>query len=211
MTDAGGGGCAARAALIARLRRYEWAVARGEHAREVSAAVRECTHDLLNLFQIVDLASQQLVARCGAPAAELADDLRRATIEARTTADALALLARPAAPPPHAPARTLVAAALRGVMSRGSVTAAAGIAVAWSADELAILVIALELDAPRGELVVRSRRVEDGEIVEVVCGPIEEGAVAVRVAQALAKEAGGEVTVEPRGGGVEVVVTIATV
>jgi len=83
---------------IARLRRYEWACARGEHAREVAEVVRERAHDLLNLVQVIDLASQQLVARCGVAAAELADDLHRTALEARGAVDALARLACPAPP-----------------------------------------------------------------------------------------------------------------
>ncbi len=198
--------------LLARLRRFEWACARDEHAREVAEAVRRRSHDLLNLVQVVDLASQQLVARCGEAAHELAGDLHRAALEGRAVIDGLAAL-RPneLGAEPRIAARTAVAVIARGVVARGQVTVGEGNVVAWAPEELELLLFALRLDAPAAELVVRGRRVEEGELVEIVCGPIASGALAVRVAAALARIAGGDVTMEPRGTGQEIVVAIPTV
>nr|HEX4318735.1 hypothetical protein [Kofleriaceae bacterium] len=193
---------------LTRLRRFEWACARDEHAREVHDGVRKRSHDLLNLVQIVDLASQQLVARCGEAAAELASDLSRAALEAREAVQSLAELAAKTSPPLRAE-RTSAGAVARCVLTRGTISVDDSAVIAWSPEELQMLLLALELDAPHGELIVRSRAIEDGHVVEVVCGPIEDGALAVRMARAIATHAGGDVTTEPRrGGGYELAVTI---
>jgi hypothetical protein len=196
--------------LLARLRRFEWACARDEHAREVAEAVRQRSHDLLNLVQVVDLASQQLVARCGEVALELAGDLHRAAREGRAVIDGLAALG-PSRPEPRITARTAVAVIARGVVVRGQVTVGEGDVVAWAAGEIELLLFALQLDAPDGELVVRGRSVDEGKLVEIVCGPIAREALAVRVATALARVAGGDLTMEPCGEGQELVVAIPTV
>jgi hypothetical protein len=196
--------------LLARLRRFEWACARDEHAREVADAVRRRSHDLLNLVQVVDLASQQLATRWGDAATELAGDLRRAAHDARVVVDAIGEL-RGADPAPRPRTRTAVAVVARGVVRRGQVTVGEAAVVTWSAEELELVLFALQLDAPFADLVVRGRRVEDGEVVEIVCGPIDRDALAVRVANALARTAGGEVTLEPRGAGHEIVVALRTV
>jgi hypothetical protein len=193
--------------LLAKLRRLEWACARDEHAHEVAQTVRKRSHDLLNLVQVVDLASQQLVLRHGEATAELAADLHRAAAEAHSAVDGLAALGH--AIEPHAVAHTLVAPIAKRVVTRGVVTVDDHTAVGWTAEEVELLLYALQLDAPEAELMVRRRRVEDGVLVEVVCGPIEAEALAVRMAMALARGAGGDVTLEPRGDGHEVVIAIA--
>jgi len=56
----------ARLALVQRQRRFEWALAREEHGRAASRLVAGKTHDLMNLVQIVQLATYELERRCGA-------------------------------------------------------------------------------------------------------------------------------------------------
>ena len=195
---------------LTRLRRFEWACARDEHAREVHDGVRRRSHDLLNLVQIVDLASQQLVARCGDAAAELASDLSRAATDARAAVDSLRAIAPPSEPGTRGD-RTSAGAVARCVLTRGTIAVDDGAVIGWTPEELQMLLLALELDAPHGELVVRSRVLEDGEVVEVLCVPIDSDAVAVKMARTIASHAGGEVTLEPREGGYELAVTIRTV
>jgi hypothetical protein len=198
--------------LLARLRRFEWACARGEHAREVFDTVRQRSHDLLNLVQIVDLVSQQLMLRYGAEARELAVDLHRAARDGRLAIDALVAIAHVTGPAPRATVTTPVAEVVRRVAGRATIIVDGDAAVAWTADELELLLAALQLDAPHGALVVRSRALEDGPVVEVLCAPIDDTALAVRVADALARDAGGDVTLEPRlAGGHELVVTLPVV
>ena len=189
-----------------RLRRFEWALARDEQARSASELLRVRTHELLNLVQLVDLASQVILDRCGNHVAELVDDLRRAADRAREAVRALQDMA-------EAPARRVSATPVSDIarrVTKATVRVRDDVTVAWSPEELEMLLSALALDIAAGQLLVRDRGTEGGLVVEIVCGPVDPGSLAVRLARAVAMRAGGEVTLEPRrGGGTELVVTLA--
>src|SRR5262245_54692828 len=72
-----------RLALVERQRRFEWQLAREVQTQVAARFVAGKTHDMLNLIQIVQLATLELERRCTADAAEFIVDLRKAAVDAQ--------------------------------------------------------------------------------------------------------------------------------
>lgn len=84
-----------RLALVERQRRFEWELARAVQTQVAARFVAGKTHDLLNLIQIVQLASLELSRRCTGDAQEFIADLRKAAEDAQHQLSELMALARP--------------------------------------------------------------------------------------------------------------------
>ena len=208
--------------LIERQRRFEWELGREQASRTAAALVRGKTHDLLNLVQIVKLATDELAKRCDASGQEFIDDLSRAGADAEASLRALMQAARPDRD--HARGAT-VGAVLTQVVDelRGAIPIDLHLAIrpetatSLSADELTHLVIGLALEAaasPRIELHVRERTLDGRGWVELVRGadiPPAEGELPfdLRAVELLVERVGGELSsAERRGGGSELVVAL---
>jgi hypothetical protein len=211
--------------LIQRQRAFEWELAREQHTRAAAKLVAGKTHDLLNLVQIVKLATQELATRCDATGQEFVKDLERAAVDAEASLRSLMEVARP----DKIVARgALVGAAITKAIEdvRAAVPITLHLAITpdtateLSADELAHLVIGIALDAaaaPLIELYIRDREIGDVPWVEIVRGtelPMPEGELSVdlRAVEALVTRAGGELShAERRGGGSELVIALPVV
>jgi len=84
-----------RLALVERQRRFEWELARDVQTHAAAQFVAGKTHDLLNLVQIVQLASLELSRRCSEDAAEFIADLMKAADDAKHQLTELMAVARP--------------------------------------------------------------------------------------------------------------------
>ena len=210
-----------RAELLDRLRRFEWGVAREEAARAARAVLRGRTHDLLNFVQIVDLASRALAPYCTPLGDEIIVDLQRASDDAKVSVRELQALGYV---DERAPVRTEVAPVARAAIAdaRGAVATldaqvlvADTVAIAWTPEELELVLIAVALDGTRDtaiELLVRARAIDGRACVELVCGPLDEHGLGIQLAAALAARSGGDAAVaERRGGGHEVAIAIPVI
>lgn len=210
----------ARLALAQKQRRFEWDLARDEQTRTAAKLVAGKTHDMMNLVQIVQLASNELAKHSADAGKEFLDDLVRAATDAQASLRSLMELARPEVSAIRGPA---VGAAVTRVLAeiRTAVEVDLHLAVraetatALSAAQLEHLVIGLVLDvadAPRIELYVRDRAIDGKDWVEIVRGAeaIDDGdRFDLRSVELLAKRAGGELArSERRGGGLELVVAL---
>jgi signal transduction histidine kinase len=211
--------------LIQHQRRFEWDLARDEQTRAAAKLVAGKTHDLLNLVQIVKLASGELAKRCDPTGQEFIDDLLRAAQDAEVQLKSLMRLARPERTAVRGPA---VGASITHAIEelRPSIPIDLHLAIdadtasALSADELAYLVFGLALDAaasPRIELFVRDRIIDDVRWIEIVRGadvPAAEGEPSfdLRSVELVVARAGGELSCsERRGGGSELVVALPAI
>jgi hypothetical protein len=230
----------ARLALTLRQRRFEWALARDEQARAAARIIAGKTHDLLNLLQIIQLAAAELERGCDARAGQLLEDLLRSAADSHRSLQELLAAARPAAEEavrgaPVGPAVEAAVASLQGAGERdGGIgiaidariePAAAAATTRCSAEELEHLVIGLVLDAADAaeaagagwpiELAVREREIAGAPWIELVrgCEAAPSGdRFELRVVEAIALRAGGELaTSERRGGGEEVIVALPEV
>lgn len=143
-----------RLALVEHQRRFEWRLAREAQTHAAARLVAGKTHDLLNLVQIVQLASLELSRRCSPDAEEFITDLRKAADDAQRQLSELMAVARPEEV--IAPGAR-VAAAITGAVE--AVRAAQAIAIdlhlavrpevttRCSAEELEHLIYGLALDA----------------------------------------------------------------
>jgi hypothetical protein len=189
-------------ALVRRQRELEW---KASHA-----LLRERSHDLRNLIQIVELASTELAHRVDGVAAELVGELARTAIEMKRAFEAR----------PRAPIAEAVRAAielLRPAVGELAVTQRleATTHTALSPDEVELLVVALVIDGGRHaaaiDLLVRERVIDGSMWVELVCG-IDAAPGELRAVKTVAERVGGElVVVERRGGGNEIAVALPTV
>jgi hypothetical protein len=211
--------------LLDRQRRYEWDLAREEHTRAAAKLVAGKTHDLLNLVQIVKLASEELAKRCDPTGQEFIADLQRAALDAETSLRSLMEVARPE----HAVTRgaavgPTVAQILDELRPTIPITLHLAIgpdtATQLTADELSHLVLGLALDAaaaPLIELYVRDREINGNPWVELVRGtelPPPDGDLPfdLRAVEALVARAGGELSQsERRGGGSELVIALPAI
>lgn len=213
----------ARLALVHRQRRFEWELARDEQTRTASRLVSGKTHDLLNLVQIVQLATLELEKRCEATAKEFLDDLTRSAADAAASLHALMEIARPDEHVVRGPA---VGATITEVLAeiRPAIEVDAHLAIshdtatALTGAQLAHLLIGLALDAveaPRMELFVRERQIDGKSWVEIVRGaevPTGGDHFDLRVVEQLTKRVGGELSSsERRGGGTELVVALPAI
>jgi hypothetical protein len=211
--------------LIDRQRRFEWDLARDEQTRAAAKLVAGKTHDLLNLIQIVKLASAELATRCDPTGQEFVADLTRAAGDAETSLKSLLHVAGR----DHTPLRgAAVGAAITQILDEVRpaipitlhLAIGADTATALTAEELSHLVIGLALDAasaPMIELFVRDRSIDDAPWVEIVRGadlPVPEagGSFDLRAVETLVARGGGELShSERRGGGSELVIALPAV
>ena len=211
--------------LINRQRRFEWDLARDEHTRAAATLVAGKTHDLLNLVQIVKLATEELARRCDPSGQEFIADLTRAAIDAEASLASLMEVARPA----HAVTRgALVGATITAAVEelRPTIPLTLHLAIGpdtatrLSADELGYLIAGVALDAaaaPLIELYVRDRSIGDLPWVEILRGselPVPDGEPSfdLRAVELVVTRAGGELSHgERRGGGSELVIALPAI
>lgn len=210
----------ARLALAQKQRRFEWELARAEQTRVAGKLVAGKTHDMLNVVQIVQLASAELAKRCGESGKEFIDDLVRAAKDAQGQLSELMAIARPdAARVRGAPVGAVVTRVLDEIRTAVEVdlhlAVSADTATALTAEQLEHLVIGLALDAadaPRIELFVRDRTIDNRAWVEIVRGAevtADGDSFELRAVELLTKLGGGELaSSERRGGGTELVVAL---
>jgi len=206
--------------LIERQRRFEWDLARAEHTRAAGRLVAGKTHDLLNLVQIVKLASGELAKRCDATGHEFIEDLTRAARDAEGQLKSLMEVARPEHVVTRGPA---VGAAVSAAVEALRPTIAIDLHLAIAPDvaseltgaELTYVMFGVGLDAaaaPRLELLVRDRTIDDSRWIEIVRGadvPAPEDGLSfdLRGVELVLARVGGELSVsDRRGGGSEVIV-----
>jgi signal transduction histidine kinase len=222
-----------RLALVERQRRFEWQLARDVQTRVAARFVSGKTHDLLNLVQIVQLASLELARRCTGDAAEFIEDLRTASEDAQRQLTELMALARPEeviAPGDRVGAA--ITAAVEAVRAASTIavdlhlTVQSDVTTRCSAVELEHVIFGLLLDAvaeaeqPPGdpgpiELFVRQRTIDGKPWLEIVRGArvAQDGEhFDLRAVEAIAIKNGGELAAsERRGGGTELVVALPLV
>ena len=214
----------ARLVLSERQRRFEWQLARDEQTRVAAKLVSGKTHDMLNVVQIVQLATLELEKRCDATSREFLDDLVRAANDAQRSLTELMAIARPD--------ETIV----RGAPVGRAVDAALGLlreaidvdihlatspdtATRCTAAELEHILIGLALDIAddptRIELTVREREINGAPWIEIVRASAYVPAgdrFELRAVETIAHRAGGELaTSDRRGGGEELVVALPVV
>jgi hypothetical protein len=217
-----------RLALVERQRRFEWDLARDMQTRAAAQLVAGKTHDLLNLIQIVQLASLELTRRCGDDAVEFIADILKAADDAKHQLAELMAVARPdeviAA---GAPVGAVLAAAVEAMRAASTIPVDLHLAVRpevttrCSASELEHLVFGLALDAVAEvadgaptpiELFVRERAIEGKPWLEIVRGARlerSEDHFDLRTVEAIAIKNGGELARSARrGGGIEVIVAL---
>ena len=226
-----------RLALVERQRRFEWQLARQVQTQVAARFVAGKTHDLLNMVQIVQLASLELARRCPPDAAEFIADLRKAAEDAQHQLAELMALARPEEViVPGAPVGAAITAAVETVRAASTIEVDLHLAVApevttrCSAEELAHVIYGLTLDAAAAEieaagaedgalqvitLYVRERTIDGKPWLEIVRGARVELAgehFDLQAVEAIAIKNGGELAhSEQRGGGTELVVALPLV
>lgn len=224
-----------RLALVERQRRFEWSLAREVQHKAAAGFVSGKTHDLLNLVQIVQLASHELTRRCPPDALEFIEDLQRAAVDAQRQLTELMALARPdeiiAA---GAPVGAAITAAVEVVRAASTIAVDLHLTISpdattrCTADELAHLIYGVTLDAvaettptdepaaPSAiELFVRERTIDGKPWLEIVRGArvaLDGEHFDLRAVEAIAIKNGGELAQsERRGGGTELVVALPLV
>jgi hypothetical protein len=226
-----------RLELVDRVRRVERDVARDEHARAAAALLRGKAHDLGNLVQIIRIASIEIEKRADERILELVADLRLAAEQATAVLAALVEVARPAQQ--HvagaAVAPTLAAAVDR---VRPAVTAPIELALqvddrvatSCTAAELEAIAIASLLDvgaATRVAITARERTIHGVRWVELLRlddrRDVPETAVAtafqpyaspgpgLAVVHDIVAHVGGEVSLAPGRGGLELAIALPVV
>ena len=208
-------------ALIQRQRRFEWGLARDEHARTAGRLVAGRTHDLLNLLQIVELAVFRLEHE-GCEAKDTLAELTRMSKAATHDLQAMMAMARPEV---EIGPGARVAATVLGLTSTLREVVTLDVRVEVSTDtatqcttvELEHLLIGLVLDAMAQPIVltVRERIVEGAPWIEIVRGTKHEAegdGFELRAVHAIAARVGGDLaTSERRGGGDELIVALPIV
>lgn len=214
----------ARLLLSQRQRRFEWELARDEQTRAAAKFVAGKTHDLLNLVQIVQLASLELEKRCDATGKEFIADLAKAAVDAQRELTALMEVARPedvvVPGAPVGPAVDAAIAALRAAIDVDiHLAPRPDVATRCTKDELEHILIGLALDVAddpaRIELFVRERTIDGRAYIEIVRASSfvpEDDRFELRAVEAIVKRAGGELaTSDRRGGGEELVVALPVI
>ena len=214
----------ARLVLSERQRRFEWQLARDEQTRVAAKLVSGKTHDMLNVVQIVQLATLELEKRCDATAREFLDDLMRAANDAQRSLTELMAVARPDETITRgAPVGRAVDAAL-GLLREAidvdiHLATSPDSATRCTAAELEHILIGLALDIAddptRIELTVRERDINGAPWIEIVRASAYVPAgdrFELRAVETIAVRAGGELaTSDRRGGGEELVVALPIV
>lgn len=214
----------ARLALSLRQRRFEWQLARDEQTRAAGKFVSGKTHDLLNLIQIVQLATLELERRCEPSAREFLDDLQKAVAAAQQSLTELMTVARPdeliVRGAPVGAAVDAALATLREVVPVDiHLAPPPDTATRLSTDELEHLLVGLALDLAEATepivLSVRQRPINQAPWIEIVRSSptVPDGErFELRVVEAIARRAGGELaSSDRRGGGEDLVVALPVV
>ncbi len=211
--------------LFARIRAVEHRLARAEQARVATELVRKHVHTLGNALQIVDLASAELVRRDEDDSDDLVAELRIAAEQARNELAKLVALAHP---PPRSSRGVAVAPCVRRAVElvRAAVPAVAldgvladSVAARLDPDELEALVLAAALDAAaatRIHFTLRERTIAGARWIELVRTDNRAGHVELDVAppslagvvDAIARLAGGEVSLAPGRNGHELAIAL---
>ena len=223
-----------RLALVERQRRFEWELAREVQHKVAAGFVSGKTHDLLNLVQIVQLASLELERRCTPDSIEFIADLTKAAKDAQRQLTELMRVARPdEVIAPGAPVGAAIRSAVETVRAATTIevdlhlTVQPDVTTRCSAAELEHVIYGLTLDAvaldddPQVgpstpiELFVRERTIDGKpwlEIVRGVPGGLPGEGFDLRAVETIAKKNGGELArSERRGGGTELVVALPLV
>ncbi|HET7503919.1 MAG TPA: hypothetical protein VFK02_23015 [Kofleriaceae bacterium] len=168
-----------RLALVERQRRFEWELARDAQTRAAAQFVAGKTHDLLNLVQIVQLASLELSRRCSGEAAEFIDDLVKAARDAQHQLGELMALARPEEVIlPGAPVGAAITRAVEAVRAASTIAVDLHLAVPseittrCSSTELEHVIFGLTLDAAAAEA-DEPASAPEGQTEPTAPGPIE--------------------------------------
>jgi hypothetical protein len=220
-----------RLALVERQRRFEWELAREMHTAAAARFVAGKTHDLLNLVQIVQLATLELARRCSGDAAEFIADLAKAAKDAQRQLTELMKVARPdEVVAPGAPVGAAILSAVEIVRAASTIevdlhlTVQPDVTTRCSAAELEHLIYGLTLDAVAADedpqigpttpiqLFIRERTIDGKpwlEVVRGVPGGLAAESFDLRAVEAIAAKNGGELArSERRGGGTELVVAL---
>ena len=220
-----------RLALVERQRRFEWDLAREMHTAAAGRFVAGKTHDLLNLVQIVQLATLELERRCTAEATEFIADLTKAAKDAQRQLTELMKVARPEEIiAPGAPVGAAILAAVETVRAVSAIevdlhlTVRPDVTTRCSFAELEHLIYGLTLDAASAgedpeigpttpvQLFIRERTIDGKPWLEIVRGVpvgIPAEGFDLRAVEAIAAKNGGELArSERRGGGTELVVAM---
>jgi hypothetical protein len=227
-----------RLALVERQRRFEWELARDIQSRTAARFVSGKTHDMLNLVQIVQLATLELSRRCNPDATEFIEDLQKAAADAQHQLRELMAIARPdEAVTPGAPVGAAITAAVEVVRAASTIAVDLHLTISpdattrCSANELAHLIFGLTLDAVSEttqlgaadtttepspiELFIRERTIDSKPWLEIVRGArvaLEGEHFDLLAVEAIAVKRGGELAQsERRGGGTELVVALPLV
>jgi hypothetical protein len=225
-----------RLALVERQRRFEWELARDAHTRAAGQFVAGKTHDLLNLVQIVQLATLELSRRSSPEGQEFIVDLTRAADDAHVQLAALMAVARPEEViVAGAPVGAVITAAVETVRAASTIavdlhlTVEPGVTTRCQATELEHLIYGITLDAVAAaeasgapetartpiELFVRSRTIERKPWLEIVRGaraPLDGEHFDLRAVEVIAVKNGGELAhSERRDGSTELVVALPIV
>ncbi|HET9619930.1 MAG TPA: hypothetical protein VFP84_01095 [Kofleriaceae bacterium] len=170
-----------RLALVERQRRFEWELARDAQTRAAAQFVAGKTHDLLNLVQIVQLATLELSRRSPPEAQEFIQDLTRAADDAKHQLSQLMAVARPeeviVAGAPVGEAMTRAVARVRAASTIEvdlHLTVEPDVTTRCSADELEHLIYGLALDAvATAELIAEIAAEGGGDPPDSATSPIE--------------------------------------
>lgn len=225
----------ARLRLIDRIRRVEHTLARDEQAKIAAELMRGRAHDLGNLIQIVKLSSVELERRAKdrPDLVELVTDMRQSAEQASTV---LARMFAAARPEERTEVGPVVTHAVRAAvdLARPALSSAIELRIDLddtvhthsTGEELETMVVAAMLDAsaaPRISIVVRERVIQGQRWVEILRGDdryqLVDGELAhmfeahslLHVVTTTAKQAGGEVSLAPGRGGLELAIELPIV
>lgn len=225
----------ARLRLIDRIRRVEHTLAQGEQVKVAAALMKGRSHDLGNQVQIVKLSALELERRakdrpeCG-DLLELVTDMRQAADQAAVVLAEMFAAARPS---DRELAGPVVTAAVRAAVDSARPALAGAVEVRIdlddtvhtfaSADELEALIVAAMLDASsstRMSIAVRERVIQQKRWVEILRADdrqqFGDGDLAhmfephslLHVVAGVAKLAGGEASLSPGRGGLELAIEL---
>jgi hypothetical protein len=222
----------ARLRLLDRIRHVEHALARDEQAKVAAALMKGRSHDLGNHVQIVKLSALELERRAQdrPDLVELITDMRQAAEQATAVLADMFAAARPIEREAVGP---VVSHAVRGAVEhgRGSVAGALELRIDLddtvhtyaSADELEAMIFAAIVDAAsstRMTIVARERMIQRKRWVEILrvddrqqfgdgeLAHMFEAGSLLHVVAAAAKIAGGEASLAPGRGGLELAIEL---
>ena len=221
-----------RLQLLQRLRAVEHELAKSEQAQTAAALMRGRSHELGNQIQIVKLSAEQLEHRVSSELTELVVDLRH------TAEDAVVLLAQmfaAARPPARSEPGPVVTHAVRAAveLARPALVAPIDLRIELddtvhtlsNAGELEAMVIASLLEAATAHhiaIVLRERVIENKRWVELLRiddRALGDGDLAhmfephslLHLVVTAARQAGGEASIAPGRGGLELAVELPVV